>query len=236
MAGLLLILRPEPGAGTTAERARRLGMEAVVAPLFTIRSVEWDAPDPQRFDGLLITSANAPRQAGAKLAEYTQLPCFAVGEASAAAAREAGFLVRSGPGDGAAAVDLAAKTGAKRLLHLCGREHVPLGADGIEVSRVAVYAAEPVPALPPSAVDALRQGAIALVHSARAGAIFAALVDEAGLERRAIGIAAISAAASAAAGEGWKRIAAATAPRDEALLELAAKLCKTEGGETRKSG
>ncbi|MEA3064722.1 MAG: hypothetical protein QOJ27_1168, partial [Sphingomonadales bacterium] len=41
-----------------------------------------------------------------------------------------------------------------------------------------------------------------------------------------IRVAAISAAAAEAAGEGWAAKAVAAAPRDQALLELAAKLCK----------
>ena len=44
-------------------------------------------------------------------------------------------------------------------------------------------------------------------------------------ERGAISIAAISAAAAVAAGEGWAAVAIADKPTDEALLALAARLC-----------
>ena len=63
-----------------------------------------------------------------------------------------------------------------------------------------------------------------MLHSPRAAALFAALRGRSARRSR---IAAISAPTAAAAGEGWKSVAVAAAPRDEALLELAAKLCQT---------
>ena len=224
MADILLILRPEPGAAATAARARRLGLEAVVAPLFTIEPVGWRGPDAREVDALLLTSANAARSAGPGLREYAHLPCFAVGEATAAAAGAAGLKdVRAGRGDGAAAAAMAAEAGAKRLLHLCGREHVPIEHPALAIVRRTVYAAEPLGRLP----EAARAGGLALIHSPRAARRFGELVDRSGLDRTTLGIAAISEAAAAAAGSGWGQLAFAARPTDEALLELAAKLCKT---------
>ena len=37
----VLVLRPEPGASATVERARRLGLDAVAIPLFEIEPVAW---------------------------------------------------------------------------------------------------------------------------------------------------------------------------------------------------
>jgi uroporphyrinogen-III synthase len=213
----VLILRPQPGADESAMRARALGLEPIVAPLFTLRALAWQPPDPARFDAVLLTSANAARLGGDGLTAFLALPCYAVGEHSAEAARAAGFAdVRTGPSDGAALVALARSEGAEALLHLGGREHIALD----RVSHVTVYAAEASGALPADAGDAL-----VLFHSPRAAAAFAAL---AGRRRGAIRIAAISAQTAAAAGEGWRSVAIAAAPRDQALLELAAKLCQTE--------
>jgi uroporphyrinogen-III synthase len=72
---------------------------------------------------------------------------------------------------------------------------------------------------------------VALVHSPRAGARLAALAGD----KTAIAVAAISAAAAEAAGDGWAAKAVAAAPRDQALLELAAKLCN-HGLEAVKDG
>ena len=80
---------------------------------------------------------------------------------------------------------------------------------------------------PPMRDAALTGGALVLLHSPRAARLFAELVDGAELARDAVRIAAISPAALAAAGPGWRLAAAAARPRDDALLELAAKLCQT---------
>jgi uroporphyrinogen-III synthase len=197
----------------------------VVAPLFTIARLDWNAPDPAEFDAILLTSANAARHGGSA---FTGLSCYAVGEATAAAARAAGYRnVRVGASDGAAAVAMMVADGVGHALHLCGRDHVPLAVEGAIIERRTVYAAEPVPALTEAARGALAEGAVALLHSPRAAALFADLVGE----RGGIRIAAISPAAAGAAGEGWAVRAVASAPRDEALLELAAELCKTDPDE-----
>lgn len=226
MSGLVLVLRPEPGATETAARARSLGLEPVTAPLFTVRTMTWQAPDPAAFDAILLTSANAARHGGTQLGAFLHLPCFTVGEATAESARAAGFAdIRTGSDDGAAAV--AAMAGVQRALHPCGRDHLALEHPGIE--RRIVYSADGAAALPGAAASALRNGALVLAHSPRAAVLFGALTDRAGLGRETIAIAAISEAVAAAAGEGWRAIAVAARPRDEALLELAAKLCKKAG-------
>jgi len=220
----VLILRPQPAASATAERARALGLDPVVAPLFEVAPLPWEAPDPRRYDAILLASANAPRLAGAGLAGLLALPAYAVGEATGEAARAAGFgQVRIGPGDGAAALALAEAEGARRILHLCGRDRIDLERAGVAVDRIAVYAADAVPALPRAAADAIAKGAVALVHSPRAARRFGELVPE----RRAIRLALISAAAAEAAGEGWAAKGVAARPRDEALLEVARRLCQS---------
>jgi uroporphyrinogen-III synthase len=210
----LLILRPEPGASETAERARAIGLEPVVAPLFTIEKVAGPAVEAARYDAVLLTSANGARHAPPGL---EALPCFAVGESTAAAARAAGFAeVRTGPCDAAAAAAMMAAAGVGSALHPCGRDHLAVEAAGVAIERRIVYAAEPL------AHQGFEGPAVAMIHSARAGARFAQLAGD----KAEFAIAAISPAAAAAAGDGWAAKAVAAAPRDQALLELAAKLCK----------
>jgi uroporphyrinogen-III synthase len=233
VSAAVLILRPEPGASETAGKARRLGLHPHVAPLFAVRALAWEPPDPRDFDALLLTSANAARHGGAGLRRFAHLPCYAVGEATAEAARRAGFRdVRTGPADGEAAVAMIARDGAARVLHLCGRERVALTPAAFSIARHPVYAADPVAALPEEAAEAIATGALVLVHSPRAGALLRELVAE----QAGIRLAAISPAAAAAAGDGWREKAVAGAPRDEALLELAAKLCQTEGTDGAGAG
>ena len=66
------------------------------------------------------------------------------------------------------------------------------------------------------------QGSIALIHSPRAGRRFAELVDD----RGNISVTAISPTAAEAVGNGWKEVAVAEQPSDDAQLALAARLCE----------
>lgn len=216
----LLVLRPQPGGDETAARARALGLEVVVAPLFAVRPLAWTPPDPAGFDAVMLTSASAARQASDGLASFKALPCYAVGEATAAAACEAGFAdIRVGPDDGAALLMMMAEDGIRSAFHACGEDHLALGHPAIAVARVPVYAAEAAEVLPVAA-----EGALALLHSPRAASLFASLAGD----RSRIIIAAISARTARAAGSGWQHVAVAARPRDDALLELAAKLCQSE--------
>ena len=216
---MILVLRPEPGAGETVQRLRDSGIEAIAAPLFTVAPVAWQAPDPAAFDALLLTSANAVRHGGDELDNLRGLPVHAVGEATAAAAREAGFDVAS---SGDAGVDqlLASIEQGLRLLHLCGIDRrEPVDAPQ-QIARIALYRATPV-----EFPDLQRaKGSVALIHSPRAAARLAELI--ALTDRASIAIAAISDAAATAAGAGWKHVEAAAQPSEEALLALAARLCQ----------
>ena len=211
----LIIVRPEPGASTTAAQARAMGLDAQVIPLFEVVPLAWTAPDPQDFDALVMTSANAARHGGAELDKLKDLPVHAVGSATAAAARSAGFSVAA-IGEGGAS-ELTLPEG-KRLLHLAGRDHVAIGS----ATAVAVYEARAI--ANPDGLDALGDCVVA-VHSPRAGRRVAELVAN----RARLTIAAISPAAAEACGGGWKGVHAAPQPNDAALLALAARLCESPG-------
>jgi uroporphyrinogen-III synthase len=213
----LLVLRPQPGADATLGKARALGLDTVAVPLFEIEPVEWQAPQAAGFDGLLLTSANAVRFDGEGLAALRGLKVYAVGEATAEAARAAGFDIAA-TGDAGVGRLLGSIDPDLRLLHLCGAHRHETPDARQEVTAVAVYRAKPV------ADPDLRsvEGSIALIHSPRAGRRLAELVAD----RGSISIAAISAAAAEALGDGWKEVAVADQPNDDALLALAARLCE----------
>lgn len=213
----LLILRPEPGASATAAKARKLGIEVVAAPLFQIDPADWIGPDPIEFDGLLLTSANAVRSAGDQLHRYRGLGVYAVGEATASAARRAGLDVAA-IGDSGVDRLLASIAPDLRLLHLCGEHHrAPDGALQ-KITPVVVYRSTITQ--DPDLSKAHRS--VALIHSSRAAQRFSELVEN----RRSIAIAAISSAAAQAVGPGWRMVKVAEQPTDDALLALGAMLCK----------
>jgi uroporphyrinogen-III synthase len=216
------VLRPEPGNAATAAAIEALGLTAIRLPLFEIRAIDWVAPEASRFDALLLTSANAPRHAGPGLAVLKGLPVHAVGTATAAIARDAGLkVVAVGDHDATALVAAAAASGVSNALLIGGRDRA-MGEHPIIAETIAVYASEPI-AVALEALDQLA-GSVVLVHSARAARRVADLVDRAGIDRRTIRIAAISAAAADAAGGGWERIVAAATPDDAALIALARSL------------
>ena len=212
----LLLLRPEPGLTVSAERARAMGLDVICNPLFEVEPVSWDAPDPAGYDGLLLTSANAVRHGGPGLASLRELPVHAVGEGTAAAARDVGFRVET-VGDGGVAELVGRQPGSLRLLHLAGEDHRDV--DDARIDRKIVYRAKAIadPALPPLV------GLVVAVHSPRAGRRLAELADD----RSGAAIAAISAAAAHACGNGWERVEATEQPNDNSLLALAATLCHT---------
>jgi uroporphyrinogen-III synthase len=212
----LLVLRPEPGASATVERARQRGLEAIAAPLFEIEPVAWDVPDPTSFDGLLLTSANALRHGGPGIEALRRLPVYAVGESTAEAARSAGFIIAR---TGASGVDdlLDSIAPGLALLHPCGEHRREPSAALHPITRVTTYRSRTLEAPDLGAAP----GTVALVHSPRAGERLAALVAARGTMR----IAAISPAAAAAVGDGWDMVGTAEQPNDDALLALAARLC-----------
>ncbi|RSU50554.1 uroporphyrinogen-III synthase [Sphingomonas sp. S-NIH.Pt15_0812] len=208
----IAVLRPEPGNGRTADRLAALGATVIRRPLFAIVPVAWTPPDPAGFDALVLTSANAVRHADIAATSLARLPVWAVGSATAAAARAAGLrVVRTGAAGVAA---LTADRGETRLLHLAGRERMAVPG----VTAITVYAADPRPVTP--ADWAGLSGSVALLHSARAARALAA----GGVDRARIRLAALSPAILTAAGPGWGRSTAVAVPEEDALLAAAIAL------------
>lgn len=223
-------MRPEPGASASALRAKAAGFEPMLMPLFAVKPRSWVAPDPSGYDALLITSANAIRHAGPQLQALSKLPVCAVGENSAAAAREAGLTVAlSGDSDADATIAAAASAGYSRLIWLVGAEHMqPALPDGLTLETIICYTSEEQP-LPAQGANSILQADIVALHSPRAARLFANIVDQLGLDRAAIALAAFSPAIAEAAGTGWRAIAIAARPADSALLSAAAELVKQFG-------
>lgn len=218
----LLILRPEPGASATAERARAMGLHPIMCPLFLVAPRAWDAPDPAQFDSLILTSANAARHAGPALVNYAALPAFTVGDATAAAARDAGLTnIVITHGDAAALFAAVEKRGLSRPLHLAGEDFTPYPALPFTVVTRIVYAAEPVEIVLPVPPY------VALLHSVRAAEHFAERTPD----RAAIAVVTISDQVAAAAGSGWRAIAVASEPRDMSMLALGRQLCESTADE-----
>jgi uroporphyrinogen-III synthase len=216
----VVVLRPEPGASDTVRKARQRGLDAVPLSLFEVEPVAWDVPDISRFDALLLTSAQAVLHGGAGLDALKSLPVYAVGAATADAARDAGFDIAT-TGDGGVDELLGKTRPGVRLLHVCG-EHRRAPATPLRaITPITVYRSRERPSRDLSQA----KGAVVLVHSPRAAALLRNMVAAANLNRASVAIAAISPSAAEAAGSGWKSIDVAERPSDDALLALAERLC-----------
>ncbi len=230
----IVITRPEEDAERFAGDVRSAGAEPVIAPLMAVRYLDGAPPTLDGAQALLFTSANGVRA----LARATKhgsggrgLPVFAVGDATAAAARDAGFTnVRSAEGDVADLASLAAGAldpAAGRLLHVAGTAvagdlAVDLAARGFEVARAVLYEMEIAEILPTAAADVLQAGGggIAL-FSPRTADLFAQLVLDAGLAGACAGTTAFclsDAVAGSISGLRWGGVRVAARPTAAALL------------------
>lgn len=152
----ILITRPEPGALRTAERVKALGFEAVVMPLSRTVSLPISL-GREHFDAVSVTSPNLFRHVSDDiLAKLRDLPLYAVGIATAKAAREAGFVtVIEGGGDAVRLAETMAKAlpSGARVLYLAGKVRQPIfeervAAAGLTMSVLDAYDIE---AITPSA-------------------------------------------------------------------------------------
>ena len=227
----VLVTRPEPGASETAQKLLKMGFAPVLAPCLHIRRLPARLPASGLVQAVLVTSGNA---ADTLPLSHHGLRLLAVGDATAARAEKAGFTdARSAAGDAQDLVELAARlldpAGAALLL-ACGAGD---GADiaralrrrGFRVQRRVLYAAEPAPSLPDSAVAALKSNDLhaATFFSAETAGYFVRLVIQAGLAP-ALGATtalAISPAVALALAElPWRTVLSASRPNQDELLAL----------------
>lgn len=218
----LAVLRPEPGWSATAAAAASLGLTVIGAPLFKIVPVAWLLPEAS--DAVLLGSANAVHHAGPALAALIDKPAYAVGEATAASARAAGFTALVTGSEGMAALARRIAPSHRRLLRLAGQDRTALpDLPGHEITERIVYAAAPC------ALRNLTSPAVIMLHSARAALHFAAECDRLALPRAELALAALSPQIAEAAGVGWSARRCAPSPTDAALLALARDMCELPG-------
>ncbi len=142
----VLVTRPEPGASKTAQKLVALGFDVHKLPLTKIVGLPFDVPSTA-FDAVIITSPQALQKIPVHL---LGLSLYAVGHASAAAAKLAGFdTVITGGGDVAQlneTICTALPAGA-RLLYLCGKMRRPDLEDALAdyaLTTIETYDAQPI--------------------------------------------------------------------------------------------
>ena len=212
------VTRTLPGAEATASRLTVMGYHPVVAPLLEVRyhpDAMAKAPAARDIACLALTSPNAISAIAGASEPFLTLPTYAVGDATAKAARDAGFMdVHSASGD---IHDLAVLIRAQAPWGTVFTPGAQLPAGDLpalladrQVIRLPVYSTEETGIAIPDDI------AITLIHSPRAGQALAWRLGE--LHTRMHIIAISDAAARPFIGLPMVSITTADHPDEEAML------------------
>lgn len=242
----ILVTRPHPDDETTARALRDRGFDVLRAPMLRFEPVPFQDDADARYGAVIVTSANALRAIAPQLAgsRLLQLPLFAVGEHTAAAAREAGFdEVIASKGDAGALRDLVlAAVKSKQLkktnplLYLAGADLArdlggELGEKGFTVATHTTYRMVPAPSLPREICDAFVAHEVeAILHySRRSARAFLDAARSGGVEISALALpqCCISVAVAAVLRDaGATQVTAATSPDENALFDALGRVLR----------
>jgi uroporphyrinogen-III synthase len=227
--GKVWITRASPGAEATAERAGALGFACIIAPLLTFRSIAAEIR-PRPGEALAFTSINGVVRTAA-MTDRRDNRVFVVGDATAQAARAAGFSdVVSAAGDVQALAALIIRAAPTAVLHLCALQTAgdlvgALRAAGVEARKLAVYETAEKTDLPAAIRTALEHRTLSaiLLHSPKAARTAAALLDwrEKVLEA-VVGIGLSSACIEPLRALPFEALIAAPQPTEDALMRALA--------------
>jgi uroporphyrinogen-III synthase len=235
----MLVTRPEPDASETAARLGALDIEAVIEPLLIAETLPTSLPPSDGFAALAVTSANALRALDHRdqVAGYVRLPLYAVGDRTAALARDLGFAdVTSAEGNLNDLVALLARAGVHGpVLHPAARQQSgdlakALAPHGVMVITTPVYAMHPAPALSAATRQDLETGAIAaaLFYSRRTAETFAMLAQSLRGKAR-LGVLCLSEAVAAPLiAAHFVRVSLADHASEEAMLSLALSFARAQ--------
>lgn len=196
---LVLVTRPHEQAAGTARLLESMGHTVLLDPVLEVCPLPFAPPQPDTVAGLAVTSINA---VPALRACEPDLPVFAVGEATAAAARAAGRSdVQVAAGDGLALAELIAhriRPEQGLILHLAGTDVRPgleqaLASTGHRYCRTIVYAAVPRDELAPGVEAALRAQRVdaVLLYSPRSAVLWTRKIERHGLGAHLAGMTAV---------------------------------------------
>ena len=239
MAQLILNIRPAADSLRDAATLSRRGVVSACLPLMEIAMLAPPLPNVQEICGLVFTSRHAVSAfvAGMGTVDWARVPAFVVGNATAAAARAAGFVsIFTGSGGGAGLVTVI-------LRHVPVREGrilwpaavdksfdmaMALTAHEYDVQTLDIYVAQPRVNIAMNEIGPLREGAVCgvIAMSSRSVHLFCQLLKEQRLDSRRNEITLIAGSQSIAnaAGSGWRQIHVAGKPRRSRLLAIATLL------------
>ena len=232
----ILVTRPQPDNERTGASLRARGFDVLLAPMLRFEPVPLRQQQlGEDYAAVIVTSANALRAVEAQLAGsgLLDLPLFAVGDRTAAAAREAGFgTVVSAGGDAGDLRDLVQKAKrlrARPLLYLAGADlshdlASELSEHGFTVVTQTTYRMAASSDLPSDVLDAIADNRVEAVlhYSARSATAFIGAVRAAGVEISALALPQCCISATVAAtlrDAGATRVTVASTPDENSLFQ-----------------
>src|SRR6201996_4015079 len=236
----VLVTRPHQDNEATAASLRARGVEVLQAPMLRFEPLPWQDDADARYGAVIVTSANALRgvekhPAGQRL---FKLPMFAVGDHTAAAAKEAGFDKVTSANGGAVALREAVLAAVKAkqlkktspLLYLAGADLArdlagDLGERGFTVVTQTTYRMIPVTSFSREVSDGFAANGIEAVlhYSRRSARAFVEAARSAGVEISALAIPQCclsDAVASIVRDAGASQIMTARTPDENAVLDV----------------
>ncbi len=235
-----IVTRPAEDASKLISKLESAGHSALAAPLIRIHNLPGITLPSTRWQAILVTSANSIRALTILPGHdrLTSVPVFAVGPASATAAKSAGFTdIRTAHGDLEALTALA----LKELDPAEGPVFYPSGTvisgdlksklekAGFLCTRLPLYNAEPAQELPDAVLQALKDRAVdgVVLFSPRTARIWAKCLAVADLTSVASSLThcclstAVAEAVSASLGSGvkLKSLIIAPEPNEDSLLQ-----------------
>jgi uroporphyrinogen-III synthase len=251
----ILITRPEPQAQTMAQEMEAMGFATLCCPVMKVETVLFELPEPDAYDVLLWTSANAAHYFCEYLEsnadqitreKWLQKKAICVGDKTAEALRIHGFTdITSASGEVGAMIDLIRKTdeamrgqGHPQYLHIRGHHaarplHVWLAQYDIKVDILPVYKTAELCDITETITKSYKNRDIqAVLHmSPRSAAAYAKAVTEHGLlpfHDSIISLSISPAVLECVQSISWKRSLCAEKPDKASLYALLEQSCTTE--------
>lgn len=229
----ILVTRPQPVADEFAEKLRREGFQTYIAPLMEYVEVKGALGDLSVYQACVFTSAQAV-QVFCKKTDDRHLPALVVGEATARAARQAGFAqVYSAEGDASTMIaligDRVKSMSLKKVIHPCSDDTPNDIAKavtrlGVKMVMKVIYKANFITEFPDDVMQALRRNGIDTItlFSARSAANFVKILcrkEWRGVSAKLNVVCISKRVADKLKPLPWHTVSVAAQPHTEAMLE-----------------
>ncbi|TCO68706.1 uroporphyrinogen-III synthase [Rhodovulum euryhalinum] len=232
----ILLTRPALQAKTMKLPLENMGLQVSLAPILDVSDVDFSPETLEASKAFVVTSVYASLRIAGEPSACRTVPIYAVGAGTAAPLRRAGFTcVHEAAGDATSLLDLILKKrnpSEGRITYLSGWDITEdmaraLERHGHDARRVVAYRATPAKSLSNATRELLRRGDIDCIvfMSYRTAHFFTALCEEARLSACLQTMTAAVLSEKVASGldrKGWRKIRVATAPSQEAMIDILA--------------